>query len=110
MQEEYFTKQDWTLFRSKIIEWQDKYMEKLCREYTELLSQDAKASEKFWTLVNRIKLDKRSPGVILEMRKSLLIQNIIALIYDEVINVEDLADSSNKLQERVKSLLEFYTY
>lgn len=110
MQEEYFTKQDWMLFRSKSIEWQDEYMEKLCREYTELLSQDAKASEKFWTLVNRIKLDKRSPGVMLEMRKSLLIQNIIALIYDEVINVEDLADFSNKLQERVKSLLEFYTY
>ncbi len=47
MQEEYFTKQDWMLFRSKSIEWQDEYMEKLCREYTELLSQDAKSSEKF---------------------------------------------------------------
>ncbi len=110
MQEEYFTKQDWIHFRSKSIEWQDEYMEKLCQEYTELLSQDAKSSEKFQTLVNRIKLDKRSPGVMLEMRKSLLIQNIIALIYDEVINVEDLADFSDKLQQRVKSLLEFYTY
>lgn len=47
---------------------------------------------------------------MLEMRKSLLIQNIIALIYDEVINVEDLAYFSDKLQKRVKSLLEFYTY
>ena len=72
MQEEYFTKQDWTLFRSKIIEWQDKYMEKLCREYTELLSQDAKAVAKFRTQVNRIKLDKKSPGLMLEIRKPLV--------------------------------------
>lgn len=48
---------DWRLFRSKVPEWQERYMERIVNEYKELLGSDAYASEKFWALENRIRLD-----------------------------------------------------
>ena len=47
-----FSEKDWKVFRSKISGWQEAYMEKLNREYIELLSGEGDASEKFWVLEN----------------------------------------------------------
>lgn len=33
-----FTKKDWKLFRSKIVEWQENYMNKLNEEYIAILT------------------------------------------------------------------------
>lgn len=49
-----FTEADWKLFRSKIGEWQEAYMDKLNKEYIELLNGDKLPSEKFWELEKRI--------------------------------------------------------
>ena len=57
MQEQRFTKKDWTLFRNKIAGWQENYMDRLNKEYIELLGGDAAPSEKFWALDKRIKED-----------------------------------------------------
>ena len=46
---------DWKLFRKKVPGCQEKYMDKLIREYIELLEQDKDASEKFWTLNEKMK-------------------------------------------------------
>ena len=48
MSEYGFTKKDWALFREKIADWQEAYMDKLNKEYIELLSGEGKPSEKFW--------------------------------------------------------------
>lgn len=45
-----FSEKDWKLFRRKIVDWQEAYMEKLNREYIELLSGEGNASDKFWAL------------------------------------------------------------
>lgn len=58
-----FSEKDWKLFRSKIADWQEAYMEKLNGEYIELLSGEGDASEKFWTLEKRIRQDKKDCGV-----------------------------------------------
>ncbi|WP_270396329.1 hypothetical protein [Mediterraneibacter massiliensis] len=50
MSEYGFTKKDWALFREKIADWQEAYMDKLNKEYIELLSGEGKPSEKFWAL------------------------------------------------------------
>ena len=63
---------DWKLFRSKIGPWQEAHMERLTREYLEILQGDGLASDKFWELEKRINTDKKSPGVIIEMRRSIL--------------------------------------
>ncbi len=45
-------------------------MDKLNKEYIEILCGDGKSSEKFWTLEKRIKEDKKDCGVQCEMSRS----------------------------------------
>ena len=78
------SERDWKIFRKKIPDWQECYMERLEMEYIALLQTDKSASAKFWALEKRIKQDKKSPGVIIDMRRSTAINNIVNLILDEV--------------------------
>ncbi|MDO5336360.1 MAG: multidrug transporter [Eubacteriales bacterium] len=106
MHEERFTKKDWTLFREKIAGWQEAYMDRLNKEYIELLSGDAAPSEKFWALEKRIKDDKRKKGVRIQMSRSDLIYNILGLIGEGAITLDDLEEFSDELKEAVKFLVE----
>ncbi len=99
------SKADWKLFRSKIAQWQENYMTKLNQEYVELLQGDENASDKFWKLEERIRKDKKHPGVILEMRKSNMIYAILDLLRDDVIKMEDLEEFSDELKEQVQFLV-----
>lgn len=101
MQEQGFTKKDWLLFRNKFAGWQENYMDKLNKEYIELLSEDANPSEKFWRLNKRIKEDRKKAGVQLEMSRSKLIYNIISLINEGAISFEDLEEFSDELKETI---------
>ena len=47
------SKADWKLFRERLVSWQEAYMERLTREYIEILSRNADGSEKWWTLEKR---------------------------------------------------------
>lgn len=99
---------DWKLFK-KLSPWlQEKHMAKLNKEYIQLLLQDKPASSLFWELEKRIKQDKTSPGVILELARSKVVTNLVGLINDKVITFEDLNDLSDELKEEVKSYLDFY--
>ena len=101
------SKKDWKLFREKLSDWQEKYMEGLVKEYVNFLNDDKKpASDKFWELEKRIKEDKHHPGVIMEMSKSEVIWDIVRLIRLKVITYDDLSEFSGDLQQEVKSILE----
>ena len=78
------------------------YMERLCREYVELLTSDAKGSEKFWALEKRIKEDRKDPGVIVSVSRSNMIYDILGLLRDQAITMDDLADFSKEFQEQVE--------
>ena len=106
MQDQRFTKRDWTLFRTKLAGWQEAYMDRLCREYIELLSKDENPSERFWQLNKRIKEDKRKAGVQLRMSRTNFIYNIISLINCDAIGVEDLEDFSDELKGTINAFLE----
>jgi len=106
LQEQRFTKRDWMLFKDKIAYWQESYMDRLNKEYIELLSEDANPSEKFWMLDKRIKEDRKNTGVRLEMSRSNLINNIISLISDGVISFENLEEFSDELKETVSAFIE----
>ena len=98
---------DWKLFRKMLPGWQEAYMERLTKEYIELLSSDRQASDKFWTLDKRIKDDKKCTGVIVrDISRSHMLQHIIDLIYEGAITEEDLKDFSEDLQDTVKTRLE----
>ena len=101
MSEYGFTKKDWALFREKISDWQEAYMNKLNKEYIELLSGEGRPSEKFWTLEERIRNDKKDTGVQLKMSRSNFIPNIISLLNEEVITMEDLDEFSDELKETI---------
>ena len=98
---------DWKLFRKKLPVWQEVYMERLTKEYAELLNGDDAASEKFWMLEKRMKNDKRCTGVLArDIRRSNMLRLIINLIYEGAISEDDLKDFSEDLQDTVKTRLE----
>lgn len=99
------SKSDWKLFRERIGDWQEAYMERLVKEYVDLLDGAENASDKFWKLEERIKKDKKHPGVMLELSKGNMIFDIVALINSDVIITADLADFSDELKESVDFLL-----
>ncbi len=95
------TKADWKLYREKLPQWQEAYIERLNQEYIELLTGDDKGSEKWWKLEKRIRQDKKSPGVIVEIRKSEAPWQLLSLLAKGVITAEDLNGFSDDLRERV---------
>ena len=99
------SKSDWKLFRERVVDWQEAYMERLVKEYVDLLDGAENASDKFWKLEERIKKDKKHPGVMLELSKGNMIFDIVALINSDVIITADLADFSDELKESVDFLL-----
>ena len=99
------SKNDWKLFRARIAEWQENYMERLVKEYIDMLNGTGNASDKFWELEERIKKDKKHPGVMLELSKGNMIFDIVALINSGVITAADLEVFSDELRESVDFLL-----
>ena len=106
MEGQRFTEKDWKLFRNKIADWQENYMDRLNKEYIELLSMNDSPSEKFWRLDKRIRADKKKAGVQLEMSRSKLIYNIVSLISEGVIGLGDIEGFSDKLKETVRFFVE----
>ena len=105
------SKKDWKLYREKLPGCQERYMEKLVKEYIEMLSNDDKpASEKFWTLEKRIKNDRKHPGVLIEVRKSNALYDIIRFIALDVITYDDIADFSEELKQDVRDFTERRSY
>ena len=100
------SERDWKIFRKNIPDWQERYMERLEMEYIALLQNEKSASTKFWELEKRIKQDKKSSGVIIDMRRSTAINNIVSLVLDGVISLDDLEEFSDDLKEAVKYIVE----
>lgn len=98
-------KRDWKLYREKIGEWQEHYMEKLVKEYADYLCSDLPASTKFWEIEKRIERDKKRPGVWIELSKSDMFWDIARMIHDQVISMDDLEEFSDDLKEAVTMIL-----
>lgn len=95
---------DWKIFRKRVPRWQEDYMKKLNKEYIEILSRDGSAAQNFWNLENRVFKDKRSVGVVIDMRRSKMLINILDLLEDHVINLEDLDEFSEELRKEVTQI------
>jgi len=105
MHKDIFVEKDWKLFRKKVVDWQENYIEKLTRVYIDLLSGEGNASDKFWELDKRMKKDKKKAGVLItDMSRSNMIFIIMQLLDEKVITLDDLADFSEGLRERLELL------
>ena len=80
-------------------------MEHLCKEYAEILSSDDRGSDRFWKLWERIKEDRKCTGVIAQMSRSSMIMNLVDLIGEGAATLENLAEFSEEVQERVRFLV-----
>lgn len=103
---ENISKKDWKLFQEKIGKWQERYMERLNEEYVQILTSEKNASEKFWKLDERMKQDKKKPGLLIRLSKSEMFFNLNMLLNDEVITLDDLKEFSDELQENIKEFRE----
>ena len=100
------SKKDWTLFRKRLPQWQEAYMDRLNREYIDLLQGSSSASEKFRALDKRIRRDRKSPGVVLEVSKDNAIFDIAEMLYTGVIAEKDMEGFSEDVIEAVKLINE----
>ena len=100
------SKKDWKLYREKVPGWQENYMERLIEDYVSYLSSTEPASTKFWTMEKRMKQDKKTPGVCIEISKGNMIFDLVRFLQDEVIVFSDFDEFSEKLRETVRLLWE----
>ena len=99
------SKADWKLFRTKLPDWQEAYMEKLMKKYAKIISSDKPASDKFWELEKRIKKDRKHPGVLVELEKSEMDFILAQLVKDKVIPLSELDEFSEETKSFVYHLL-----
>ena len=69
-----------------------------------MLQRDNVASKNFWDLEKRLFEDKGSIGIFVDMRRSTMRQNILALLRDEIIIFDDLNDFSEELKSDIKCI------
>lgn len=99
------SKKDWKLYRERLPKWQEHFMERLTREYIELLNGPGNASDRFWKLEERILKDKKNPGVLLRVTKSNAIWDIAVFVGRGIITMDELDGFSQDLIEAVKLIL-----
>ncbi|MBW3349243.1 multidrug transporter [Limosilactobacillus reuteri] len=99
------SKSDWQLFNKLLPEWQERYINRLNQEYKKILDSDDSPSNKFWKLEKRIKVDRKSPGVIVEASKRSMFQTLLQLISEKVITDEDLNGFSEELRDKINDVV-----
>ena len=97
---------DWKLFRSRIPDWQEAYMDRLNHEYIELLSGEGNTSDKFWALEERIRQDKKDSGVQAEMSRSSMKFILMDLLDEGAITAADLDGFSDDLRDSLLTYIE----
>ena len=102
MEHDGFLESDWKQYRKHIATWQENYMKRMNEEYVAILTRDKNPAENFWDLEKRIHADKKKPGVLIDSRRSKLIENILELLYDEAITMDDLDDFSDVFKETIQ--------
>ena len=98
------SKKDWALYRERLPEWQERYMERLIAQYKNIIDSKSPASDKFWELDKHIRADKKKPGVVVEMSKQEMVYQIVGLLHDKAITLSDLDGFSEDLISTVQFL------
>ncbi len=100
---------DWKLFRKRVPVWQERYVGRLMEEYHVILDSEESSSEKFWALEKRIRQDKKSPGVIVDMRRSTMQVELLQMLLQGVIQPSDLEGLSQKLRDSLTFIMQIYS-
>lgn len=93
---------DWRLFRERMPLWRERQIEKMVRNYQDILSSEGTAEERFFRLDKRHEKDLWNVIFSIEMSRSKLIMNIVRLLGEGIITMSDLEGFSIEFIERVK--------
>ena len=99
----------WKLFRKRVSVWQERYMGRLIEEYRAILESEESSSEKIWALEKRIRQDKKSPGVIVDMRRSTMRLELMQMLFQGVIQPSDLEGFSQELRDDLTFVMQKYS-
>ena len=83
-------------------------MSELIVEYTRLLMNDGRESDKFWMLKKRIDDDVNKVGVQIEMKRGTMVSNLIRLLKEGAVTLNDLDGFSDELTETIRSSINRY--
>ena len=100
---------DWKLFRKRVPVWQERYMGRLIEEYRSIMESEKLSSEKFWAMEKRIRQDKKSPGVIVDMRRSTMRLELMQMLSQGVIQPSDLEGFSQELRDGLTFVMQKYS-
>ena len=104
---EEYKESDWKLFRVKIVEWQTRYIEKVNKKVAKVLTDEKLSSaDKFWKAEKLINREKKSAGMIVDMRRSTFKLNLLRLLKGKARTLEDLTEFSTELQEEIRKIWE----
>ena len=97
---------DWKLFKNKLPNWQERYIETIINEYQNLLNENIPASRKFWELDKLMKKYKKKSGVIVcDLSRSNMINEILGLLKEKAITMDGINDFGNELKNYIKILI-----
>lgn len=94
-------KSDWNLYKQKLATWQNNHMQHLLEGYLKIINGKGEPVDRFWKLEKRINKDKRTRGVVCELSRSSVIDNLLTLLCDGVITFDELKDFSEELQNTI---------
>ena len=102
-----FVESDWKLFKKRLPEWQENYMDMLNKEYIRILSGAGLPSEKYWKVYHRYKKDMKSSGVMIrDKEKSQMIYDIMNMLHTKAITLHDLDGFSQNLLTTIYSWMD----
>lgn len=101
-----FPEKDWKVLRKLVPQWQLRYMDKKNKSYIKLLERtDLEPDEKFWKLDKRIRKDQKNIGAVVDMRRSMALQNIVEFYQEGIITEKDLEPFSDETKDWVMGYL-----
>ena len=97
-------KSDWKLFQTLLPQWQEAYTARLCDEYAAILTGPYRGSDAFWEVKRLIRKDKKRLAAMAEVEKQEMPFVIAELLREQAITMDDLAEFSLGLRERVEDI------
>jgi len=98
-------KSDWNLFQTRLPQWRERFMGRLCDEYSAILSGPYRGSDAFWEVKRLIRKDMKRLEVMVDVEKKEMANILSDLLREQVITSADLRDFSEEFQETVDNLV-----
>ena len=94
-----FIESDWKIYRERRSVWIENFMDRICKQYIDLLASGASATERIKTLYSSLQKDTGKIDIVVRDSRTYMKQNIRHLLEEDVISLKDLEGFSSELQD-----------